>query len=91
MIGLKRLANILFGPFMVVRNFSLNYIARYNFGQLSAQTVCAYCINLWHMSHGINLLYALMGSCNYYLLYEQPSLVKLLLMSIHFFIGANDF
>ena len=46
---------------------------------------------LWHMPHDINLLYAPKGSCNYYLLYEQPSLVKLLLMSIHFFISANDF
>ena len=50
-----------------------------------------FAVMMWHTPHGINLLYAPKSSCNYYLLYEQPSLVKLLLMSIHFFITANDF
>ena len=40
-------------------------------------------INVWHTSHGIIPPATPKNNKNYYLLYEQPLLVKLL-MSIHF-------
>ena len=40
---------------------------------------------LWHTPHGIIPPATPKNNKNYYLLYEQPSLVKLLLMSIHLF------